>query len=75
MTDVLSRVTVWELDHPEGTKEECEAWLRSEHASGSIQIPAAPSGSERAGKPKAKRGNGAGADNNQKKTKKGSAPS
>ncbi|KAI8983356.1 hypothetical protein BD414DRAFT_515839 [Trametes punicea] len=33
---VLARVVEWQLEHPDGTKEECEAWLRSEQAAGNI---------------------------------------
>lgn len=74
MNEVLHKVTVWELDHPGGTKEECEVWLRGEHTSGAIQIPAAPSASGRQVKAKAKRGNGADAENTLKKLRKGDAP-
>ncbi|KAI0078482.1 hypothetical protein K474DRAFT_1660286 [Panus rudis PR-1116 ss-1] len=40
---VLSRVMEWQLEHPHGTKEECEAWLREAHSSGQIDITATPS--------------------------------
>ncbi|OSD05776.1 hypothetical protein PYCCODRAFT_1443155 [Trametes coccinea BRFM310] len=33
---VLTRVVEWQLEHPEGTKEECEAWLQAENAAGRI---------------------------------------
>ncbi|KAJ8488681.1 hypothetical protein ONZ51_g3411 [Trametes cubensis] len=33
---VLARVIEWQLEHPEGTKEDCEAWLRAEQAAGNI---------------------------------------
>ncbi|KAI0638969.1 hypothetical protein C8Q77DRAFT_1078625 [Trametes polyzona] len=38
---VLARVVEWQLEHPQGTKEECEAWLRAEHAAGRITVSAA----------------------------------
>ncbi|KAI0825228.1 hypothetical protein BC628DRAFT_1320460 [Trametes gibbosa] len=33
---VLARVVEWQLEHPQGTKDECEAWLRAEQAAGNI---------------------------------------
>ncbi|RDX56319.1 hypothetical protein OH76DRAFT_1414683 [Lentinus brumalis] len=33
---VLARVVEWQLEHPEGTKQECEAWLVAEQAAGNI---------------------------------------
>lgn len=40
---VLSRVIEWQLNCPSGTKEECEEWLKGEHAAGkiSLQVPSA----------------------------------
>ncbi|KAI0757417.1 hypothetical protein C8Q80DRAFT_1133528 [Daedaleopsis nitida] len=35
---VLARVVEWQLEHPEGTKEECEAWLRAEQAAGNVTV-------------------------------------
>lgn len=26
----------WQLEHPAGTKQECEVWLVAEHAAGNI---------------------------------------
>ncbi|EMD41526.1 hypothetical protein CERSUDRAFT_79137 [Gelatoporia subvermispora B] len=37
---VLSRVIEWQLDHPAGSKEECETWLLSEHAAGRVSTQA-----------------------------------
>ncbi|KAH8086611.1 hypothetical protein BXZ70DRAFT_899809 [Cristinia sonorae] len=71
MTEVLHKVTVWELDNPSGTKEDCEAWLRAEHASGVIQIPAPPATGGRQQKVKVKRGNGTGVASAPKKPKIG----
>jgi tRNA nucleotidyltransferase (CCA-adding enzyme) len=34
--DVLAKVMEWQLDHPEGTKDECSAWLKEEHSAGRI---------------------------------------
>ncbi|KAH9921394.1 uncharacterized protein B0H18DRAFT_1086105 [Fomitopsis serialis] len=41
---VLSSVMEWQLDHPEGTKDECLEWLKAEHAAGNIDmsVPAKP---------------------------------
>ncbi|THH04155.1 hypothetical protein EW145_g5734 [Phellinidium pouzarii] len=39
---MLSSVSAWALDHPEGTKDECAAWLKEEHAAGRIIIDARP---------------------------------
>ncbi|OCH92693.1 hypothetical protein OBBRIDRAFT_726351 [Obba rivulosa] len=44
---VLSRVIEWQLDHPEGTKQECETWLASEHAAGRITTQASPPAGKR----------------------------
>ncbi len=38
---VLTRVVEWQLENPEGTKEECETWLRTEQAAGNINTSAA----------------------------------
>ncbi|KAL5535282.1 CCA1 [Sanghuangporus sanghuang] len=35
---VLARVSEWALDHPEGTKDACAAWLKAEHEAGRIDI-------------------------------------
>lgn len=42
MNGVLARVIEWQLRHPEGTKAECEEWLRGEHAAGRISFEVAP---------------------------------
>ena len=36
MGQVLARVIEWQLEHPKGTKQECEAWLRVEQAGGRV---------------------------------------
>ena len=33
---ILDRVIEWQLGHPNGTKTECEVWLRGEHAAGTL---------------------------------------
>ncbi|KAH9850667.1 hypothetical protein C2E23DRAFT_734552 [Lenzites betulinus] len=38
---VLARVVEWQLEHPQGTKEQCEAWLRAEQAAGHISTAVA----------------------------------
>ncbi|KAJ3789687.1 hypothetical protein GGU10DRAFT_283680, partial [Lentinula aff. detonsa] len=35
---VLARVIQWQLEHPEGSKDECSRWLKEQHSSGSIVI-------------------------------------
>jgi tRNA nucleotidyltransferase (CCA-adding enzyme) len=35
---VLARVIKWQLEHPDGTKIECEAWLKAEHEAGRIRV-------------------------------------
>ncbi|KAL5534484.1 hypothetical protein ACEPAG_946 [Sanghuangporus baumii] len=35
---VLARVSEWALDHPEGTKDACAAWLKAEHEVGRIDV-------------------------------------
>ena len=57
---VLARVVEWQLEHPEGTKQQCEAWLREEQAAGRINTTNAT----------IKRGQGAGADAKTKKAKR-----
>lgn len=42
MTGALARVVEWQLRHPEGTKAQCEEWLRGEHTAGRISFDAAP---------------------------------
>lgn len=44
---VLARVIEWQLDHPNGTKQECEAWLISERDTGKITTQANPSAGKR----------------------------
>ncbi|KAL0581370.1 CCA tRNA nucleotidyltransferase, mitochondrial [Marasmius crinis-equi] len=35
---VLTKVLVWQLENPRGTKEECSAWLKSEHERGNLEV-------------------------------------
>ncbi|KAG5652005.1 hypothetical protein H0H81_006620 [Sphagnurus paluster] len=35
---VMSRILVWHLDNPKGTKEDCVSWLKDEKEQGRIQI-------------------------------------
>ncbi|RPD81576.1 hypothetical protein L226DRAFT_527847 [Lentinus tigrinus ALCF2SS1-7] len=55
---VLARVVEWQLEHPERTKQECEAWLVAEHAAGNISTASG------------KRVKDAGADGKAKKAKR-----
>jgi tRNA nucleotidyltransferase (CCA-adding enzyme) len=34
---VLAKVLEWQLEYPDGTKEQCTAWLKAEHEAGRIQ--------------------------------------
>jgi tRNA nucleotidyltransferase (CCA-adding enzyme) len=34
----LARVIEWQLEHPDGTNDECEAWLKIEQAAGHIRV-------------------------------------
>lgn len=36
---LLQKVVEWQLDHPEGTKDECSEYIKSEWASGKIAAP------------------------------------
>lgn len=36
---LLQKVIEWQLDHPEGTKEECSDYIKSEWANGKITVP------------------------------------
>lgn len=36
--EVLAKVLEWGLDNPNGTKDECMAWLKEEQAAGNIDI-------------------------------------
>lgn len=42
--EVLSRVVEWQLANPQGTKAECERWLRVEHAAGRVVVDTALNG-------------------------------
>lgn len=33
---VLARVIEWQLDHPSGTRTECEKWLKAEQEAGRV---------------------------------------
>ena len=57
---VLARVVEWQLEHPDGTKQECEAWLRAEHEAGRISTVSST----------VKRGQDMGADAKAKKAKR-----
>ncbi|TRM65648.1 hypothetical protein BD626DRAFT_485438 [Schizophyllum amplum] len=35
---VLARVVDWQLEHPEGAKDACAAWLKDEHAAGRLEV-------------------------------------
>lgn len=35
---VLAKVIEWQLEHPKGTKPDCEAWLRGEHEAGRVRV-------------------------------------
>ena len=39
---VLEKVVEWQLEHPEGTKEDCEQWLRADHLAGKISFDVSP---------------------------------
>ncbi|OBZ79815.1 CCA tRNA nucleotidyltransferase, mitochondrial [Grifola frondosa] len=39
---VLARVIEWQLEHPQGTKDECEAWLAAERQAGRITVEDPP---------------------------------
>ena len=49
---VLDKVTEWQLDHPNGTKEECGTWLKAQQAAGKIAINLANGGLSKALDPK-----------------------
>ena len=34
----LAQVIEWQLGHPDGTMDECEAWLKAEHEAGRIHV-------------------------------------
>lgn len=34
LSSILRAVNIWQLDHPQGTPEECETWLRSKWEAG-----------------------------------------
>ena len=36
----MERIAEWRFEHPEGTKEDCLAWLKSEHSAGNIELVA-----------------------------------
>ena len=63
---VLASIVEWQLEFPEGTKEECEQWLRAQQAAGKISFEVAAS--PRAAP--AKRGKGDGRGSGTKKSKR-----
>ncbi|KAK7694187.1 hypothetical protein QCA50_001367 [Cerrena zonata] len=68
---VLTQVVEWQLEHPDGTKEECETWLQAENAAGRVKTDV-PSTYTRP--PQSKRGKGTGEGEKKKKSKKDSVP-
>ncbi|KDQ54903.1 hypothetical protein JAAARDRAFT_38018 [Jaapia argillacea MUCL 33604] len=42
----IARVVEWQLENPEGTKEECTVWLKSEQLAGRIQVDDGKRGKE-----------------------------
>jgi tRNA nucleotidyltransferase (CCA-adding enzyme) len=34
----LARLVEWQLEHPVGTKDESETWLKAEHEAGRINV-------------------------------------
>lgn len=38
MTTALSKVVEWQLEHPEGSKVECQSWLKAEVESGRLVV-------------------------------------
>ncbi|KAK7029656.1 CCA tRNA nucleotidyltransferase, mitochondrial [Paramarasmius palmivorus] len=47
---VLARVMTWQLENPQGTKDDCVAWLKNEQAAGNLTVGNTISGSEPANK-------------------------
>lgn len=35
---VLARVIEWQLEHPDGSKEECTVWLKEQYSSGNLVV-------------------------------------
>lgn len=54
---VLSQVVAWQLQHPEGTKEQCAEWLRAEKEAGRVSTvdPASSKGGPASKRQKTKR--------------------
>ncbi|THU88445.1 hypothetical protein K435DRAFT_969476 [Dendrothele bispora CBS 962.96] len=50
---VLARVMTWQLENPDGTKEQCEEWLKEEYETGRLGIEAQTM--SQVGKPASKR--------------------
>lgn len=50
---LIQKVLEWQLNHPEGSKDECRQYMLGEWQAGSIEAPAPPT-VERAGKKKGK---------------------
>lgn len=37
-SQVVNSVVEWQLEHPDGTKAECESWLKAEKDAGRIRV-------------------------------------
>jgi tRNA nucleotidyltransferase (CCA-adding enzyme) len=68
---ISALVVEWQLGHPEATKEECKAWLRSEKAMGRIDLDALASATAKPQQTQGKRARGEGGAATGKKPKKG----
>ena len=66
--EVLARVVEWQLENPSGKKDECEEWLRGEHAAGRVTVHVKAAAA--AHQAQAKRGKGGGPDSSTKKSRK-----
>jgi tRNA nucleotidyltransferase (CCA-adding enzyme) len=38
--EILSKIITWQLEHPDGTRDDCAVWLRRERDEGRIVIEA-----------------------------------
>lgn len=36
--DTLAKVVEWQLEHPQGTRDDCLLWLEHEHMSGNLRF-------------------------------------
>ena len=71
MSQVVALVVEWQLAHPQGTKQDCEMWLREEKTVGRLDIATLSSTAAKVPQAPSKRGRTEGGSFAEKKLKQG----